>query len=57
MDFQRKARYVANGAKTPDLTISNYSGVVSRETVRIAFTYAALHGFNIMAGDVILNST
>ena len=53
MDFRRKARYVANGAKTPDLTVHNYSGVVSRETVRIAFTYAALHGFDIMAADIL----
>ena len=52
MDFTRKARYVANGSKTPDLDKTNYSGVVSRETVRIAFTYAALNGLNIMSADI-----
>ena len=52
MDFTRKARLVANGAKTPDLVASTYAGVVSRETVRIAFTYAALNGLDIMAADI-----
>ena len=52
MDFRRKARYVANGAKTPDLTTSNYAGVVSRESVRIAFTIAALNEIEVMSGDI-----
>ena len=41
MDFGRKARFVANGAKTPDLTTTNYTGVVSWDTVRITLTYTA----------------
>jgi len=53
MDFTRKARFVANGAKTPDLKSSTYAGVISRETVRIAFTHAALNGYNILAGDIL----
>ena len=52
MDFTRKARFVANGAMTPDPKDSCYAGVVSRETVRIAFTYAALMGLDIMASDI-----
>lgn len=52
MDFTRKARFVANGAKTKDLTSSTYAGVVSRETVRIALTYAALNGLDVMAADI-----
>ena len=52
MDFRRKARYVANGAKNPNLKISSYSGVVSRETVRITLTYAALNVLNILAADI-----
>ena len=52
MDLTRKARFVANGSKTADPGGSKYAGVVSREYVRIAFTYAALHGLNIMAGDI-----
>ena len=52
MDFPRKARFVANGAKTKDLTRSTYAGVVSKETVRIAFTYAALNDLDIFAAGI-----
>ena len=52
MDFTRKARYVANGSKTPDLYTSNYAGVVSRETVRIALVYATLNNLKVMTGDI-----
>ena len=31
---------------------STYAGVVSRESVRIAFTYAALNGLDVWAADV-----
>ena len=51
MDFTRKARFVANGSKTPDLD-HTYAGVVSRETIRIAFVYAALNGLDVTAGDI-----
>ena len=52
MDFTRKARWVKDGHRTPDPTTSNYAGVVSRESVRIAFTYAALNGLDVFATDV-----
>ena len=52
MDFRRKARFVANGSKTPAVEHS-YAGVVSRETVRIAFTLAVLNGIDIMAADIL----
>ena len=52
MDFTRKARWVKDGHRTPDPTTSNYAGVVSRESVRIAFTYAALNGLDVFAADV-----
>ena len=52
MDFTRKARFVANGAKTRDLMTSTYAGVVSKESVRIAMTYAALNGLELMAADI-----
>ena len=52
MDFTRKARWVLDGHKTPDATISTYAGVVSRESVRIAFTYAALNGLDVCAADI-----
>ena len=52
MDFTRKARFVANGEKTPNPKESTYSGVVSRERVRITFTYANLVGFNVLAAEI-----
>ena len=47
MDFTRKARLVAEGCSTPDPINSTYTGVVSRESVRIAFTYTALNDLDV----------
>ena len=52
MDFTRKARWVKDGHLFPDPVDSSYAGVVSRESVRIAFTYAALNGLDVAAADV-----
>ena len=52
MDFTRKARWVKDGHLTPDPDTSNYAGVVSRESVRIALTYAALNNLDVCAGDI-----
>ena len=52
MDTTRKARLVADGHKTPDPVGSTYSGVVSRESVRIALTYAALMGLDVWGADI-----
>ena len=52
MDFTRKARWVLDGHKTPKPTGSTYVGVVSRESVRIASTYAALNGLDVCAADI-----
>jgi hypothetical protein len=52
MDFTRKARWVLDGHLTPDIIGSTYAGVVSRESVRIAFTYAALNDVDICAADI-----
>ena len=52
MDMTRKARLVAEGHKTDDPAESTYAGVVSRETVRIALTYAALNGLSVEAADI-----
>ena len=38
--------------KTPDPIGSTYAGVVSRESIRIAFTYAALNDLDVFAADV-----
>ena len=52
MDGTAKARLVADGHKTRDPEGSTYAGVVSRESVRIAFLYAALNGLNVCAADI-----
>ena len=52
MDFTRKARWVKDGHLTKDPIDSNFAGVVSRESVRIAFIYAALNGLKVATGDV-----
>ena len=36
----------------PDPVGSTFTGVVSRESIWIAFTYAALHGLDILAADI-----
>ena len=50
MDFTRKA--VLDGHKTPDPVGSTFAGVVSRESVRIAFTYAALNDLQVFVADI-----
>ena len=52
MDFTQKARWVLNGHLTPDPEGSTYSGVVSRESIRIVLTYAALNGLDICAAEI-----
>ena len=52
MDFTRKARWVLDGHKTPDPIGSTYAGVVSRESVCIALTYAALNDLDVFAADI-----
>jgi hypothetical protein len=52
MDFTRKARWVKDGHKTPNSTTSSFAGVVSRESIRIGLTYAALLGLPVIGGDI-----
>ncbi len=52
MSLDRKARWVLDGHRTPDPAGSTYAGVVSRESVRIAFTYAALNEIDVFAADI-----
>ena len=52
MDFSRKARWVLDGHKTPDVEISTYAGFVSRESVRIIHPYAALSCLEVCAADI-----
>ena len=50
--LQRKARFVGNGAKVDSSDVPTYASVVSRESVRIALTLAALNGLDIVSADV-----
>ena len=52
MDFTRKARWVLDGHKTLDPIGSTYAGVVSRESVCISLTYAALNNFDVFAANI-----
>jgi len=45
--LERKARCVKAGLKTPEPELSAYVGVVSRESVHIALTYAAPYLLNL----------
>jgi hypothetical protein len=51
-DFRRKARCVAGG-HTPDTPHAmTYASVVSRESVRIALTLAALNDLDVKMADI-----
>ena len=52
-DFRRKARLVAGGHRTEAPATITYASVVSRETVRLALTIAALNDLEVKVGDVL----
>jgi hypothetical protein len=52
MTLERKARWVLDGLLTPDADYSTYAGIVSREYVRIALTYASLNDIDVTAADI-----
>ena len=51
-NFRRKARLVAGGHTTDTPAALTYSSVVSRDSVRIALTIAALNDLKILACDI-----
>ena len=52
-DGRRKARLVAGGHRAPDITREEaYSGVVSMETIRVAFVLDALNNLDVCAADI-----
>ena len=51
-DFTHNVRCVLDRHKTPDTEGSKYAGVVSRESIRIVFLYAALNGLDIFAANI-----
>jgi hypothetical protein len=52
MDFTHKARFVAGGHMTDPPSSITYSSVVSHESVRIAFTIAALNDMDVLCADI-----
>jgi len=53
-DFRCKARPVAGGHRTKASATITYASVVSRETVRLALTIAALNDLEVKVGDVLV---
>jgi hypothetical protein len=51
-DFRRKARFVTGGHTTDAPHVMIYASVVSRESVSIALTLAALNDLDVMMGDI-----
>ena len=52
MTLERKARWVKDGHRTPEPDWCTFAGVVSRESIRIALTYAALNGLPVYGADI-----
>ena len=52
INIRRKSRFIAGGHKTNPPAESTYAGLVSRESVRIAFTIVALNDLDIFAADI-----
>ena len=52
-DGRKKTRLVAGGHRAPEVPQNDiYSGVVSIETVRLAFVLVALNGLEVYAADI-----
>ena len=52
MTLQRKARLVANGNEVDAPKESTFSSVVSRDSVRLFFTLAALNNLDVLSADI-----
>ena len=52
MDFTCKAVWVKDGYCTPNLTMPNYAGVVSRESIHILLTHADIHRVSMKEADI-----
>ena len=50
--LDRKARYVAGGHQTEPTKDITFASVVSRDSIRIAFTVAALNDLEVLSADV-----
>ena len=50
--FTRKSQFVTGGHTTDPPSSITYSSVVSRDSVRITFTIAAMNGLDCLACDI-----
>ena len=51
-NFRRNARFVADGHKTEAPSSITYCTVVSRDSVSICLTFAALNDLYVLAADI-----
>ena len=51
-NFRRKARFATDGHKTDALAAITYSTVVSRDSVQICLTIAALNDLEVLNADI-----
>ena len=52
MDFTQNALWAKYGHHTPEPKESSYAGVFSRDSVRIALTYAPLNDLDVTAAEI-----
>ena len=52
MDFTHKPRWVLDGHQYSNPVVSTYAGVVSRDSVRVNLTYAALNDIELLDSDI-----
>jgi hypothetical protein len=52
-DFRQKARLVAGGHLTKAPATITYASVVSRETMRLALTFASMNDLEVKVGNVL----
>jgi hypothetical protein len=55
-DFRRKARFVSGGHTTYTPYSMTYASVVSRESVTIALTLAALNDLDVKMADIKIHT-
>ena len=52
MTLERKSRWLKDVHRTPEPSHSTFIGIVSRESICIALTYASLNGLSIFGADI-----
>ena len=50
--LEKKTRWILNGHLTDSVSYSTYAGAASRESIRIALTYASLNGPDVWGAGI-----